>query len=77
MLQFNPIDLYTLHKNKEITPTVNPATSFSDTLQTASQSLDDIFQKAAQSECSFLCWCARCYAVDACYCKIFGCYRFF
>ncbi len=48
MLQFNPIDLYTLHKNKEITPTVNPATSFSDTLQTASQSLDDIFQKAAQ-----------------------------
>lgn len=48
MLQFNPIDLYTLHKNKEITPTANPTTSFSDTLQTASQSLDDIFQKASQ-----------------------------
>ena len=50
MLQINPIDLYALHKNNATTSLTNNATaSFSDTMKsTGSQSLDDIFQRAAQ-----------------------------
>lgn len=50
MLELNPIDLYALHSNNTTIPTVNSnVASFSDTLQsTASSSLDDIFQRAAE-----------------------------
>ena len=48
MLQVNAIDLYALHKNNTKTNLTN-TTSFSDTMKsTGSQSLDDIFQRAAQ-----------------------------
>ena len=50
MLQINPIDLYALHKNNTAPNLTNTASaSFSDTMKsTGSQSLDDIFQRAAQ-----------------------------
>lgn len=50
MLEFNPIDLYTLHSNDNITTASSSrSASFSDALQsTASSSLDAIFQKAAE-----------------------------
>lgn len=50
MLELNPIDLYTLHSNDNITTASSSrSASFSDALQsTASTSLDAIFQKAAE-----------------------------
>lgn len=51
MLEFNPVDLYSLQNNNTTTVPVlnNTSTSFSDTLQnTASTSLDAIFQKASE-----------------------------
>ena len=50
MLEFNTIDLHSLQNNNKTTPiSSNASASFSDTLQnTASTSLDAIFQKASE-----------------------------
>ena len=50
MLEFNTVDLYSLQNNNKTTPVLsNTSASFSDTLQnTASTSLDAIFQKASE-----------------------------
>lgn len=50
MLEFNTIDLHSLQNNNKTTPiSSNVSASFSDTLQnTASTSLDAIFQKASE-----------------------------